>query len=664
MFGDLLIGVITLVAIAAGHLVASAESDAALVGIGIAGGAAGTAAVVSYVTRRVPGRDARRDSAARVPRLPVEELEESVKRFGPMERFEPTRRYANVKVLSEDAQRPLRILGPGQAAMLRVNIGPLGLESRVESPVPFPDDVLPREDVILDVVLSSSDFAVGRSPKELKVATGVERRLRLPANGDMAVAEDSGESFIDFWLRAPARNGAARARLSYLFRNTVLQSQRVDAELGVKLRVTTDFTLSASLGADVEAITSRPRVTIVTNDTAGQHRFTIRATDASGSVLDGPHDFQIEHQRIARPTAELRRGLAQVAPNARQRRRSQLTNDLRRIAPLGRNLYNALDPRIQDAVRDVGRTNPATVLQVALAEGSTFTLPWSFVYDIYLPSRTPINRLDVCPVVSEWDEVSPMISAESTRKCPRADDVDHVQGLLCPFGFWGFRYAIEMLASSDKARMEIRFPPDARIVIGETDRGVKQDRLQAHVQAVKSAFASVVPKIQVGEARSADELQQLIAADLPILYFLCHGERTQGETQLALGKRERISPSDLIGWVDVAADQGRKMWTDPQPLVFINACGSLVIAPEDLVNYLGAFVGKAHAAGLVGTEARVEPGQAMELAEAFFEKLLEPGATVEEALRHVRFTFLAHGNLLGLMYTPYCFADLALSHSP
>jgi hypothetical protein len=106
------------------------------------------------------------------------------------------------------------------------------------------------------------------------------------------------------------------------------------------------------------------------------------------------------------------------------------------------------------------------------------------------------------------------------------------------------------------------------------------------------------------------------------------------------------------------------MWSDPQPFVFLNACGSLDIDPKDLVDYLGAFLGKGRAVGLIGTEARVEQEQAMALAESFFAKLLEPRATVEHALRHVRTEFLMQGNLFGLTYTPYCFADLALTTVP
>ena len=48
--------------------------------------------------------------------------------------------------------------------MLRVDIGPLSAESQVTGPVPFPDEQLPGGDLVIDVVVSSAHFMVGRDP--------------------------------------------------------------------------------------------------------------------------------------------------------------------------------------------------------------------------------------------------------------------------------------------------------------------------------------------------------------------------------------------------------------------------------------------------------------------------------------------------------------------
>jgi hypothetical protein len=50
-----------------------------------------------------------------------------------------------------------------------------------------------------------------------------------------------------------------------------------------------------------------------------------------------------------------------------------------------------------------------------------------------------------------------------------------------------------------------------------------------------------------------------------------------------------------------------------------------------------------------------------EFAGIFFDQLLAPGATVATAIRHARLEFLAKGNIFGLNYTPYCWADLTIA---
>jgi hypothetical protein len=542
-----------------------------------------------------------------------------------------------------------------------VDIGALDPHSLVDDAVPFPD-VAPSEDLMLDVLLSSNDFDVSLTDGRLGESSAVEQRLRLPAGGGAAVSEDGTSRFIRFLLRAPGRPGSARARLSYMYRNTVLQSQRLDAELGKGLTVTTDFTISERMGADVLAIPKRPRVTLVVNESDGdRHELTVRAGDAAGAPLTEPVAFSIKHEKIGPPVAELRRRLSEGSPQSRRQTRDQLIRNLRRAAPLGRALYSALDPRVQDAVRDAAGGSGDAVLQVAITKGSTFTIPWSFVYSIYLPSGVPPERLEICPLVDTWDGQSPMVEA-GARSCPHADDPGHDEGTLCPFGFWGYRYGIELLSNTDEPGLAIHCGQGGRVVIGQTEKNVDKGRLKTHLETLKRTFEGSDGELEVCEAVTSEKLRDLIQVDLPIIYFLCHGQRGASTVQLGLGRNEKIAPDDLIGWIDLAATRARRhMWTDPRPLVFINACASLAITPEDLVDYLGAFVGKGHAVGLIGTEIRVEPRQAMELAETFFAKLFEPGASVDGALRHIRTSFLADGNLLGLAYTPYCFADLAVT---
>jgi hypothetical protein len=101
-------------------------------------------------------------------------------------------------------------------------------------------------------------------------------------------------------------------------------------------------------------------------------------------------------------------------------------------------------------------------------------------------------------------------------------------------------------------------------------------------------------------------------------------------------------------------------WDKVRPLIFINACHSLAIEPATLVSFLQAFVGRGQAAGVIGTEVKVEQSMAMDVAESFVTNWLSGRNTVEEALRAIRLDYLRHGNLFGLVYTPYCWSELKI----
>lgn len=107
--------------------------------------------------------------------------------------------------------------------------------------------------------------------------------------------------------------------------------------------------------------------------------------------------------------------------------------------------------------------------------------------------------------------------------------------------------------------------------------------------------------------------------------------------------------------------QNKRVWDKVRPLVFVNACHSLDIRPDTLLSYLDAFVGAAHAAGVIGTEVKVDQKLAADVAEQFFGHFLRERMSVEAALRAIRLDYLANGNILGLVYTSYCWADLRIT---
>jgi len=87
------------------------------------------------------------------------------------------------------------------------------------------------------------------------------------------------------------------------------------------------------------------------------------------------------------------------------------------------------------------------------------------------------------------------------------------------------------------------------------------------------------------------------------------------------------------------------------------------IEPDSLVSLLKSFVGRAGAAGVIGTEVRVNQPLAVQVAEIFFDEFVNKGTAVSQALHKIQLHFLSKGNLFGLMYTPYCSADLKLGRN-
>jgi CHAT domain len=558
---------------------------------------------------------------------------------------------------------------------LQVDIGPLAADSQVAEPVPFPDEQLPSGDLVIDVVVSSAHFTVGRSPFPLRagrdpfaVPAGrlAEDQFVLPGDGGPARARDGG-TVLTFALGTPGRPGLARLRIVYYYRGAVVQSQLLEADVGgaAPWSLTTDYTAAAAL-ASAAAIPDRPRIAVLLNGDGSGHEIYVRGHRAGGA---GPPASAVTElpAAIGDRVREFRRVLASepVAPTAAARSQAQLLASLRTLAPLGWNLYSAVFPGIREMLYDL-HDSPGAVLHVARPAGVSLSVPWALLYTISIDSSYGSERRPVpaCPLVRDWDGKSALVSRDATQ-CPHSGTIPHTRDLLCPFGFLGLRHDIEQLSRTERPVLSISLAAGSSVVVAETGYQVNKKALQQHVAGLRQAVGARLTGIDVAEALSKSELEQLISRDLPLLYFYCHGERPAAasrETFLGIGNREWITPPDFMGWVqDAFFSRRQRVWDKVRPLVFINACHSAELDPEALFNYVDAFVGAGNAAGVIGTEVKVAADLAMEFAEHFFGELLTPGTTVAAAIRGARMAFLARGNLFGLNYTPYCWADLSLT---
>ncbi|HEY1639637.1 MAG TPA: CHAT domain-containing protein [Streptosporangiaceae bacterium] len=626
-------------------------------------------------------------------------------------------RYANATLLSMPWQAPWpreQSLEPAQRLLLRVDIGPLSARSQVQAPVPFPDEYLPGGDLTIDVAVTSETFWIGRGLGAANSTWGQAQQgsFLLPGNGGPAHTAD-GQAELLFELLTPPDPGPARLRIIYYYRGAVVQSQVLVAEIGTvapgrsapgraaldaaapggavpgddaaggRWSLRTDYTIAESLPSAAR-IPDRPRVAIVLHqDAAGQALFARRdgAAAAGSPAASSPATAVAIPPALAGRVQDLRKLLASeaIAPVAVRRSKAQLVQTLRALAPVGWELYAGLFPSLRETFYTLGGSAAATgtgaagheagpaVLHVARPAGVGLSVPWAYLYTIGIDSGYAANRfrdVPLCPLVEDWDGRGTLVTEDLTS-CPQAGTVSHASNLLCPFGFLGLRHDIEQLSSSQRPVLSIEAPSGSRVVIAETAYQVSAAALGAHVTTLRKTVAARLPGVSCLETTSKAMLAELISADLPLVYFYCHGERPNAaspETFLGIGKREWVTAPDFMSWVqDAYLRSGLRVWDQVRPLVFINACHSAEIDPRALFNYVDAFVGVGNAAGVIGTEVRVHQDLAMRFAQAFFGELLADGGTVGVALRRARLRFLAGGNLFGLNYTPYCWADLTIT---
>ncbi len=585
------------------------------------------------------------------------------------------KRYANVELF--DANDGLRLdeaksFAADQIIRVSIDIGELSPESHVqdsdEFPAEFPVNRLPA-DVDLDVMVTSTDFAV--APESAALTEGhtvAHGQLHLPKDGSPATTP-TGAANLVFFLKAPSdvhkappdvlASRTVHARIGYYYRNILVQSQRLTGHVGGNngFTIVTDYTVSADL-TGLDQLPARPRISVLTNaNDGGGHQIVIRHPGQPPADEDRGGTISIG-DGVDHTIAQLREVLTDRAPSQKARSKSQLGEDLKQLAQLGWTLYTQLPGKLPAwTFVDLSKNPDQFVVQVTRPTTSAFVLPWAFVYDIPLISR---NKLKVCPLVDKWDERSSLFKEASPRGCPCGPH-DQDQDVLCPFGFWGFRYAIEQVSKTDVTEPTITIAAGSRFVVGEAQYNIDPSALTNHVAALTSILRGALPQATLFEGKDRDTIHTLLGDDIPFVYFFCHGQSTDfgdGDTWLAVGNKEPISPSDLVGWTKLWATAGKRVWNKVRPLVFINACHSLAISSKTLVSYLDAFVGNACAAGVIGTEVKVAQTLAMEFAEQFFTHWLSGNETVESALRAARNDFLRQGNLFGLVYTPYCWSEL------
>jgi hypothetical protein len=397
---------------------------------------------------------------------------------------------------------------------------------------------------------------------------------------------------------------------------------------------------------------------VLTNETRdGTHTFVFQDGDgppltltfSEGQLTDAMSDARAEllkaHIDFSGPRPRDR-----LHPHNRKGR-DELITDLGRLAELGFRYWTAL---FQQTGSDLACARPLAggTVQIARVPSSAFVFPWAAVYQ--RPPGTP--PYDLCPLLAEWGGDSPLFEGAPPR-CPFEEQHGRAQ-LLCPFDFWGYRFAIEHPPSIRDRRLDrvvhVVDPPEMAIAASSVLDAAESRR---HFDALRDGLAGFA----VGPAAETvfEVGRSLSASDLAIVYFYCHGGGVVGgDPWLEVAEGERISPTTITAWY--LSDWPEHHWDSTHPIVLLNGCHTAELLPQSPVNFVDVFTA-VNASGVVGTEITLHQRMAGEAAEVLLGHL--GGANplpVGEGLRRTRLQFLCKGNILGLAYTAYCAAELRL----
>ncbi|HEY3311416.1 MAG TPA: serine/threonine-protein kinase [Anaerolineales bacterium] len=563
----------------------------------------------------------------------------------------------------------------------------------------------------LEVVFVSQDFEPNLVSGRIRLPVASLDRSRPYIEGKLA--DSSGPLRLS--LRAPLhREGSsnrARGRLCLYYGAQVLQSALVDVGLrtaghlfsaleSANNRAFIDYVLTPGFEKVGRNLSQRLRSgkdgstrlaavkagLLLNDDLSGTHRILLKVDDRADDVAALPPAWKAyDATAISNKLEEVRSILANPSGQEPDYTSDAILldkfkADLTALAKLGAGLYSMLLQGITPAEnipplvwrkRFRSALQPGDVIQLARAGSvpSTHIIPWALIYDYPLELDRADLPLKLCPVIDEqWDpdfaHRKPAFSALEDFTCPH--EAAHDTNVICPFGFWGFKYTLEQPISALLGK-NWDIEPARRVLVGSPVKmavaatlDVRQrGRWQQHFQSIHASLAAEY--LPASPATERDQLRDSLRAP-QLVYILCHGARDGKITYLNIGPsdqdaRHTITPELPGSWgehdfIDV------EKWAKARPLVFINGCFTTDLLPELTLNFVSAF--RDLLAGcVIGTEIPVTVRDGYLAAEKFFERLAR-GEDLGQAILGMRWDLLNQGSLLGLAYTPYGMADLVL----
>jgi hypothetical protein len=530
-----------------------------------------------------------------------------------------------------------------------------------------------------------------------------------------------GPSDLVHFTVVPRESGAARLRFCLYYQQNVLQSFRLAAltlapdqresaprtrasrlarALGLKPKDVEGRSyltrLEYSLGAvDPVSIAERPprAVSLVANDLDGQPAITVKGPDVFSvstdeDLPDAVTAIRTALRDIATPpikgvvSENLQYGFRQPgAPNSGSP--AILKNALKRLATVGWDLYRKILP-LEERRKLVPVLEPERqtihVAHVLLDK----VIPWSVLYDERYDAdreedeqgRGPVEHTACLAALPRADGTLPATVCGLHPECLfHPDKIARREAekgpwlerdtVACPLHFWGFKHILEIPpqqvppgAAEKKIWDRVLADGPARLAAGIH---AKLDLAGPHsLDLDKFVSRPSAPAVWTSKSSRRDVfLKELKDLDLDLIYLYCHARGGLADPAikppyLELQEQTQTAP----GKINASALDYDKPWKH-HPLVFLNGCGTVAFSPDALSPFIVTLVRDREASGVIGTEIPVWEQLASEVAIEFLNRFLA-GQPAGEALLEVRRNLLARYNPLGLIYTLYGLAELAL----
>ena len=570
------------------------------------------------------------------------------------------------------AVRPLRTK---QLYQLRLDIGPVSSRSINVKPEPVRADLLPRNASghWIKVAVVSEQFRVSKVASWLFLPTsGPSWHCRCkPLGAHKCKRADRKKSLVVSML-SPAKAGQAELRVVLYYQTSVVQSLLVTADVVDNPRVSgenravVDYNLTKRF-ADLSSVAPRALSVMMNDNGNGTHRLIFNGAKDKPVALtlsDGQMSAALKVMRTVMRAIHIEEiGNSKTnrfdANNAKSLK--GFVEDLRTAAIEGARLWHSLwEDRMDEWMDNESMfVTHSNIIHIARKQKSTHVYPWAMVYDLPVDVGAPANNT-LCKLLGATEWQAFQNATTFPNRCPF--ESSHGKNVICPFGFWGIRYQIEQPPSLPSRRERpsvIPAEPAPLDMIAALADDLDGKLLKAHLTKLASHSA-----FRITECRTRDAIRDGLGhAELELVYFYCHGLTNKlpgdaGETPvLGIGKQEMIHPPDLSTWLRTVWPKDH--WKTVAPLVFINGCHTTDATPQTLVNFVDTFSGSLRAAGVIGTEITLHQLVANEVAQVFLDAFKR--ASVGDSLHVSRIGLLRKGNLLGLVYTAHCPANLSLS---